>query len=92
MKIHKIAAFTEDGSGGNPAGVVLADKPLGADIMQRVAAEVGYSETAFASPEGDLWATRYFSPEGEVPFCGMPPSHWARFWPLNMVQGATGSL
>ena len=70
MKIHRIAAFTEDGSGGNPAGVVLADKPLGADIMQRVAAEVGYSETAFATPEGDLWATRYFSPEGEVPFCG----------------------
>ena len=38
--------------------------------MQRIAAEVGYSETAFAAPSGQVWRTRYFSPENEVPFCG----------------------
>ena len=38
--------------------------------MRRIAAEVGYSETAFAMPMGDSWRVRYFSPESEVPFCG----------------------
>jgi PhzF family phenazine biosynthesis protein len=38
--------------------------------MQRIAAEVGYSETAFAAPVAAGWRVRYFSPESEVPFCG----------------------
>lgn len=38
--------------------------------MQRIAAEVGYSETVFAAPQGDGWRVRYFSPATEVPFCG----------------------
>ena len=38
--------------------------------MQAIAAEVGYSETAFAAPEGEAWRVRYFSPAMEVPFCG----------------------
>jgi PhzF family phenazine biosynthesis protein len=38
--------------------------------MQRIATEVGFSETAFAAPAGDAWRVRYFSPESEVPFCG----------------------
>jgi PhzF family phenazine biosynthesis protein len=38
--------------------------------MQRIAAEIGYSETAFAVPLGGKWRVRYFSPESEVPFCG----------------------
>ncbi|MFT4134246.1 PhzF family phenazine biosynthesis protein [Labrys sp. (in: a-proteobacteria)] len=70
MQIHKVAAFTENGSGGNPAGVVLAETLPEQETMQRIAAEVGYSETAFAAPSGESWQTRYFSPESEVPFCG----------------------
>ncbi len=38
--------------------------------MRRVAAEVGFSETAFAAPAGKGWRVRYFSPESEVAFCG----------------------
>ncbi len=70
MQIRRIAAFTEEGTGGNPAGVVLADQLPEAATMQRVAAEIGYSETVFAAPLGDGWQIRYFSPESEVPFCG----------------------
>ena len=55
---------------GNPAGVALLDKlPSSAD-MQQTAAEVGYSETAFAEPSGTGFRVRYFSPASEVPFCG----------------------
>lgn len=70
MQIHRVAAFTENGSGGNPAGVVLADTLPERETMQRIAAQVGYSETAFSAPSGERWQTRYFSPESEVPFCG----------------------
>ncbi len=38
--------------------------------MQRAAAEVGYSETAFAAPQDSGWRVRYFAPEIEVNFCG----------------------
>ncbi len=70
MQIQRIAAFTRDGRGGNPAGVVLLDTMPPREVMQRVAAEVGYSETVFAAPKGESWDVRYFSPETEVPFCG----------------------
>lgn len=83
--VLRYAAFSAEPAGGNPAGVVL-----GADLsdpagMQTVAAQVGYSETAFAArvgpdfagpdaPEMPLharhFAVRYFSPLAEVPFCG----------------------
>ncbi|MES2940609.1 MAG: PhzF family phenazine biosynthesis protein [Pseudomonadota bacterium] len=72
MNIQRIAAFSDGAVGGNPAGVVLGDTMPQAADMQRVAGEVGFSETAFAVPngEGKGWRVRYFSPEAEVPFCG----------------------
>lgn len=70
MKIHRIAAFVMDGRGGNPAGVVLTEHLPQEDDMLRIARDVGYSETVFAAPHEEVWETRYFSPESEVPFCG----------------------
>lgn len=73
MDIQHIAAFSLDGRGGNPAGVVLLESSLPEGEMARIAAGVGYSETAFAVAAGDdgrSWRVRYFSPESEVPFCG----------------------
>ena len=71
MNIQRIAAFSADGEGGNPAGVVLLQEPLPQAEMESIAAEVGYSETAFAVETGpSAWRVRYFSPESEVPFCG----------------------
>jgi len=70
MDVLRIAAFSDGDTGGNPAGVLIADVLPDAAKMQSVAAEVGFSETAFAAPDGDNWRVRYFSPESEVPFCG----------------------
>ena len=70
MDVQRIAAFSNGPNGGNPAGVVLCDVLPTPEQMQTVAAEVGYSETAFAAPVGDNWRVRYFAPEIEVPFCG----------------------
>jgi len=70
MNVQKIAAFCDGNKGGNPAGVIITDSHPDSAEMQRIAAQVGYSETAFAMPAGKAWRVRYFSPESEVPFCG----------------------
>ncbi|MGC1303717.1 MAG: PhzF family phenazine biosynthesis protein [Caulobacteraceae bacterium] len=70
MNIQRFAAFSDGDTGGNPAGVVIADAMPVAATMQAIAAEVGYSETVFAVPAGKGWRVRYFAPEVEVPFCG----------------------
>src|SRR5262245_4845972 len=71
MEILRYTAFSADPAGGNPAGVVLDATGWGDAEMQRVAAEVGYSETAFLVPRGaGHFEVRYFSPKAEVPFCG----------------------
>src|SRR6476660_4673346 len=64
--VQRYVAFSDRPEGGNPAGVVLEAAGLGDDQMLAIAAELGYSETAF------LLGTdiRYFSPLAEVPFCG----------------------
>ena len=46
-QLSRLAAFTDDPLGGNPAGVWIGDVLPPVPEMQRIAAEVGYSETAF---------------------------------------------
>ncbi|QPH55094.1 PhzF family phenazine biosynthesis protein [Pontivivens ytuae] len=70
MTIEHLAAFSDGDHGGNPAGVLLGDAHPDVERMQAIAADLGYSETAFAAPEGDGWHVRYFAPASEVPFCG----------------------
>jgi PhzF family phenazine biosynthesis protein len=73
-ELLRLAAFTLDPAGGNPAGVWIGDTLPEPAEMQRIAAEVGFSETAFLAPDGpgrpDAHRIRYFSPAAEVPFCG----------------------
>lgn len=70
MQVQKIAAFSDGDVGGNPAGVLISDQFPSDAEMQKIAADVGFSETAFAVQAGADWRVRYFSPESEVPFCG----------------------
>ena len=73
VDVLRYAAFTVDGEGGNPAGVVLDARGLDDEHMLSIAADVGYSETAFLLPRSDepnVFDVRYFSPLAEVPFCG----------------------
>ena len=70
MNILKLAAFSRDGRGGNPAGVAFYDAMPSDEEMLGIAKDVGYSETAFLVKQDDGWRVRYFAPEMEVPFCG----------------------
>ncbi|MCM3779527.1 PhzF family phenazine biosynthesis protein [Microbacterium hydrocarbonoxydans] len=73
--VLRYSAFAATTDGGNPAGVVLDAAGLTAERMQQIAAEVGYSETAFlvaraADSPVPRYRVRYWSPAAEVPFCG----------------------
>jgi PhzF family phenazine biosynthesis protein len=68
--VLRYAAFTDVPEGGNPAGVVLDARGLTDAEMLAIAAELGYSESAFLSGGEGAWDVRFFSPLAEVPFCG----------------------
>lgn len=79
VEVLRYAAFTTTPAGGNPAGVVLQADGLDPADMTRIAADLGYSETAFLSaapagtrpgPDETHRTVRYVSPRAEVPFCG----------------------
>lgn len=70
MSVLRVAAFSHNGQGGNPAGVAFYDQMPANEEMLKVAKEVGYSETAFLVKQGNAWRVRYFAPAMEVPFCG----------------------
>ncbi|WP_089100281.1 PhzF family phenazine biosynthesis isomerase [Streptomyces hyaluromycini] len=77
-EILRYTAFSSSPEGGNPAGVMLDATGLDDGGMLAIAAELGYSESAFlTAPPADLggrdgraYTIRYFSPKAEVPFCG----------------------
>ncbi len=69
--LFRYSAFTRQPDGGNPAGVWIGDQLPAPEVMQQIAAEVGFSETAFVAPARGFDRTvRYYSPEMEVSFCG----------------------
>ena len=74
MDILKFRAFTTDqpnSASGNPAGVVIDAEELNDADMLGIAAELGFSETAFLTaitPESAR--IRYFTPRAEIAFCG----------------------
>ncbi|WP_062995524.1 PhzF family phenazine biosynthesis protein [Nocardia mikamii] len=68
-------AFATSPHGGNPAGVILDAAGLDDAAMLAMAAELGYSESAFLTPNPDpddlrSFTLRFFSPKAEVDFCG----------------------
>lgn len=68
-------AFSTSPSGGNGAGVVLDAAALDDADMVAIAAELGYSESAFVTRGPDpedarSFTLRFFSPKAEVGFCG----------------------
>lgn len=70
-KVELLAAFTKDGAGGNPAGVVLAARDLSPADRQRVAAAVGAPETAFVRRTGDdVFEVEFYTPVKQIPDCG----------------------
>lgn len=72
-RLRTVDAFTDRLFGGNPAGVVLLQRPPSPEWMAGLAAELGYPATAFvipdAPPDAD-YRLRWFSPAVELDMCG----------------------
>jgi PhzF family phenazine biosynthesis protein len=70
VPIAVVDAFTAQPFAGNPAAVCLLGEERDAAWMQRVAAEMNLSETAFLVPRADGFGLRWFTPTVEVDLCG----------------------
>jgi len=67
---YVIDAFTETKFGGNPAGVVIYEH-LNEEFMQKFAAEVRFSETAFIKKiDNNHFDIKFFTPTSQVALCG----------------------
>jgi predicted PhzF superfamily epimerase YddE/YHI9 len=98
IDVTVLRVFTDaDGKFGNPLGVVDASTVDPAD-RQRIATELGYSETIFIDmPEGGASTAhaRIFTPAVELPFAGHPTvgaSWWLRDqgYPINTLRVPAG--
>ncbi|MFZ5950100.1 MAG: PhzF family phenazine biosynthesis protein [Candidatus Rifleibacteriota bacterium] len=73
VEVLVINSFVLNGSGGNPAGVVLnlPGHLRNEKVMQKIAAVAGFSETVFLeNPGSGSKDLRFFTPENEIDFCG----------------------
>ena len=99
IDVTVLRVFTDaDGNFGNPLGVVDAST-VDAGDRQRIATELGYSETIFIDvpePGPTRPRARIFTPAAELPFAGHPTvgaSWWLRDrgTPVNTLQVPAGS-
>jgi PhzF family phenazine biosynthesis protein len=69
--VVQVDAFASKPFSGNPAAVVVLEKPLDARWMQNVALEMNLAETAFLVRRQDgAFDLRWFTPAVEVDLCG----------------------
>ena len=71
-ELHVLRVFVnEDGEWGNPLGVFLDGGQVPEPDRQRIAAELGFSETVYVDDPG-AGRIRIFTPGLELPFAGHP--------------------
>ena len=70
MRQFIVDAFTEKIFSGNPAAVCVVEDFPPDNLMQSIARENNFSETAFAVKTGTSYRLRWFTPSTEIDFCG----------------------
>ena len=87
MNIWQVNAFTNELFKGNPAGVTVVHQFPSDDLMQKIAAELNYSETSFLTKlSTNCYHIRWFSPKDECGLCGHATLAAAHLlWEQNLV-------
>lgn len=67
---YVVDVFTDRLFHGNPAAVCLPGRELSESLMAAIARENSLPETAFAVRDHEAWRLRWFTPQGEIDFCG----------------------
>lgn len=70
LPIHIVNAFAFGAFTGNPAAVVVTERPLAEKLMQQIAAQNNLAETAFVVTGENPMSIRWFTPSVEVDLCG----------------------
>lgn len=70
MKQYIVDAFTDQLFSGNQAAVCIVESWPSDALMQNIAIENNLSETAFVVKEKNGYHLRWFTPGGEIDFCG----------------------
>lgn len=77
ISLYQVDAFTEEAFKGNPAAVCILYDEFNDEILQKIAAEMNLSETAFVRVNRDIpvieqtvFSLKWFTPEVEVNLCG----------------------
>lgn len=71
-RLHVVRVFCgDDGSWGNPLGVLLDGASVPHGRRQAVASDLGFSETVFVD-DPEIGRIRVFTPAVEIPFAGHP--------------------
>ena len=92
-QIRIVDVFTDKPLAGNQLAVVLDGRELSAELMQRIAREMNFSETTFVLPPDDpshAARVRIFTPATELPFAGHPTigTAWVLANEGNVPDGA----
>ena len=75
MNFYIVDVFAEQSYAGNPLAVVVEANTLSTETMQRIAAEMNFSETTFVNPDAEKnnsYRVRIFTPTKEIDFAGHP--------------------
>ena len=75
QKFQTVDVFTDHVFGGNPLAIFTDARGISDADMQKIAAEMNYSETTFVLPPddpGNAAKVRIFTPQNEMPFAGHP--------------------
>ncbi len=71
VQVQIVNAFTDNGLGGNPAGVVVDANELNSQQKLSVASKIGLSETAFVSSSGSAaFKLEFFTLNRQIAHCG----------------------
>lgn len=71
INVYTLNSFAKTKEGGNPAGVVMNADSLSEEEMRKIAAVLGFSETAFVLQSNVAdFKVRFFTPNEEVDLCG----------------------
>src|SRR6476619_5862231 len=71
MKTYFVDSFTNQKFKGNPAAVCIVESDLESETMQKIATEIGFSETEFIKYiSGNNYSIRFYTPKKEIPLCG----------------------
>lgn len=97
MKLHVLRVFVAaDGTHGNPLGVFLDGPSVPVTERQRIAADLGFSETVFVD-DTERGAYRIFTPAAELSFAGHPTvgTAWLLEYigkPVNILNPPAGEV